>query len=133
MSKTCPVCFNEANYTTRCKHHFCKKCLYYWGESCPLCRRFIVLDYPNTRAMSTQQSVVDNTSILINNIVRTGGTKYKIKRATQLMQYLWDNRVVIRKYGRLCKAIRAKSIHIRKACVSLGLMPPKILKKTKNI
>ena len=133
MSKTCPVCFNEANYTTRCKHHFCKKCLYHWGESCPLCRRFIMLEYPATRAMSTQQSVVDNTSILLNNIARVEDVRYKIKYTEKLMQYLWDNRIVIRKYGRLCKVIRAKSTHIRKACVSLGFMPPKILKKTKNI
>jgi len=129
----CPVCFKQADYTTHCNHHFCKKCLYRWGDTCPLCRSFIVLDYPNTRAMSRQRHVIDNTRILLNNIKRVVEPKYKIKYAEKLLQFLWDNRVVIRKRRKLCRTIQEKTEYIRKECISLGLEPPSIIKKTRVI
>ncbi len=75
----CPICFKKANYTTECNHHFCKKCLYRWGSSCPLCRAHYALKYPNTRSMSLHQHVWDNTRILLNNIARVEEVEYKIK------------------------------------------------------
>ena len=129
----CPVCFKKANYTTSCNHAFCKRCLYKWGGTCPLCRADIELDYPNTRAMSTLPGVRANAEILLTNIAITKKTKDKVKYAEKLLQYLWDNRVVIRKYCKLCKTIREKSVYIRKECIDLGFVPPEILTKTVTI
>ena len=28
----CPICFKKADYTTKCNHNFCKKCLYKWAK-----------------------------------------------------------------------------------------------------
>ena len=129
----CPICFKKVNYTTECNHHFCKKCLYHWKSTCPLCRKYIVLKYPSTRAMSTRQGVMDSIKILLDNIARVEESKYKIKYAEKLLQHFWDNRIVIRKYGRLCKTIHEKSAEIKKDCLSLGFPPPTILKKTLTI
>jgi len=126
----CPICFKKANYTTECNHHFCKKCLYRWGSSCPLCRAHYALKYHNTRSMSLHQHVWDNTRILLNNIARVEEVEYKIKYMETLLQFLWDHRVYVRKHGRLCKIIWEKSADTKKECISRGILPPKILKKT---
>ena len=126
----CPICFKKANYITHCNHHFCKKCLYQWGSSCPLCRAHYVLKYPKTRSMSLHQHVWDNTRILLNNIARVEETKYKIQYMEKLLQFLWDHRVYVRKHGRLCKTIWEKSVDTKKACITLGIVPPNIIKKT---
>ena len=129
----CPICFKKANYTIECNHHFCKKCLYRWGDTCPLCRAHYTLKYPNTRSMSRHQHVMDNTAILLNNIARVKEPKYKIAYAEKLLQFLWDNRVYVRKHGKLCRVIREKSALVKKECIKLGLVPPNILKKTITI
>ena len=129
----CPICFKKADYTTKCNHHFCKKCLYKWGYSCPLCRQHVTLDYPNTRAMSRSQHVIDNTQILLQNVARVKETKYKIQYAEKLFQFLWDWRVVVRKHGELCRTIHERSAHIKKECLDLGIVPPKIINKTITI
>ena len=126
----CPICFKKnADYTTDCNHTFCKKCLYKWKSTCPLCRNFIQLKYPNTRAMTTNSSVIDNTKILLENIARVKKLEYKIKYIEKLFNYLWDNRIVVRKYGNLCKTIRERAIHIRSECLTLGFKPPKNIEK----
>ena len=129
----CPICFKKANYTTKCNHHFCKKCLYRWGNTCPLCRRYIMLDYPNTRAMSRLQHVIDNAGILLQNVARAKESKYKIMFAEKLFQFIWDWRVVIRKHSNLCKTIHDRSAHVKKECQDLGIVPPKIIEKTITI
>lgn len=129
----CPICFKKANYTIECNHHFCKKCLYRWGDTCPLCRAHYTLKYPNTRSMSRHQHVMDNTAILLNNIARVKVPEYKIAYAEKLLQFLWDNRVYVRKHGKLCRVIREKSALVKKECIKLGLVPPNILKKTITI
>lgn len=129
----CPICFKKANYTTHCNHSFCRKCLYRWGNTCPLCRAPCALKYPNTRAMSTTKHVTDNIKILLNNIENVKGSKYKIKYAEKLFNFIWDNRIVIRKWGKFCKTIRDKSAQVKEECLCLGIMPPKILKKTITI
>ena len=129
----CPICFKKANYTTKCNLHFCKKCLYRWGDTCPLCRAHYTLKYPNTRSMSRHQHVMDNTAILLNNIARVKVTEYKIAYAEKLLQFLWDNRVYVRKHGKLCRVICEKSALVKKECIKLGLVPPNILKKTITI
>lgn len=126
----CPICFKKANYTTECNHHFCKKCLYRWGETCPLCRAFVMLKYPKTRSMSLRQHVINNAGILLDDIHRVEGTKYKIKLVTKLLQFLWDHRVYVRKMPGLCKTIWEKSADTKKACIILGIVPPNIIKKT---
>ena len=125
----CPICFKKANYTIECNHHFCKKCLYRWGDTCPLCRAHYVLKYPNTRSMSRHQHVVDNTAILLNNIARVKVPEYKIAYAEKLLQFIWDNRVYVRKHSNLCRTIHEKSAHVKNQCIKLGFMPPQILKK----
>ena len=129
----CPICFKKANYTTECNHQFCKKCLYRWGGTCPLCRTHYTLQYPNTRSMSRHQHVVDNTAILLSNIARVKEPKYKIMFAEKLFQFLWDWRVVIRKHSNLCRTIHDKSAHVRNTCIDLGIVPPKIIEKTITI
>ena len=129
----CPICFKKANYTTKCNHCFCKKCLYKWGNTCPLCRRYIMLDYPNTRAMSRLQHVIDNAGILLQNVARAKESKYKIMFAEKLFQFIWDWRVVIRKHSNLCKTIHDRSAHVKKECQDLGIVPPKIIEKTITI
>ena len=132
-TEICNICGDDLNnkliYTTKCNHHFCKKCLYRWGNTCPLCRRYIVLDYPNTRAMSRLQHVIDNTSILLKNVANVKEPKYKIGYAEKLFQFLWDNRVYVRKHSNLCRTIHEKSAHVKNQCIKLGFMPPQILKK----
>ena len=132
----CPICFKKANYTTHCNHSFCRKCLYRWrkrSHACPLCRAPCTLIYPNTRAMSTTKHVRDNIKILLNNIENVKEPKYKIKYAEKLFNFIWDNRIVIRKWGKFCKTIHDKSAQIKKSCINLGIVPPKILKKTITI
>ena len=126
----CPICFKKADYTTECNHHFCKKCLYRWGDTCPLCRTHYTLKYPNTRSMSCHRHVIDNTAILLSNIARVKESKYKIGYTEKLLQFLWDHRVYVRKHGKLCKIIREKSVNVKKECIKLGFVPPQILKKT---
>ena len=130
----CPICFKKANYTTKCNHQFCRKCLYRWemqaGRTCPLCRRiYPFFQYPNTRSMSRHQHVIDNTSILLSNIARVEEPKYKIGFAEKLFQFLWDNRVYVRKHRHLCRTIHEKAAHVKNHCIILGFMPPQILKK----
>ena len=125
----CPICFKKANYTTECNHQFCKKCLYRWGDTCPLCRTHYTLKYPNTRSMCRHQHVVDNTAILLNNIAGEKESKNKIGYTEKLFQFLWDNRVYIRKHAGFCKVIYKKSVYIKKECIKLGIIPPQILKK----
>ena len=129
----CPICFKKANYTTECNHQFCKKCLYRWGDTCPLCRTHYTLKYPNTRSMCRHQHVVDNTAILLSNIARVKESKYKIGYTEKLLQFLWDHRVYVRKWGKLCQIIHEKSAHIKKECINLGFIPPNIIKKTLKI
>ena len=129
----CPICFKKANYTTKCNHHFCKKCLYRWGDTCPLCRGYIMLDYPNTRAMSRHKHVVDNAGILLQNVARAKESKYKIMFAEKLFQFIWDNRVYVRKRSALCRTIHEKSAHVKNHCIKLGIVPPKIIEKTITI
>ena len=125
----CPICFKKTDYTIECNHQFCKKCLYRWGDTCPLCRAHYTLKYPNTRSMSRHQHVVDSTSILLNNIARVKESKNKIAFTEKLFQFLWDNRVYVRKYTGFCKIIREKTVHVKKECIKLGFIPPQILKK----
>ena len=125
----CPICFKKANYTTECNHQFCKKCLYRWGSTCPLCRTHYTLQYPNTRSMSRHQHVVDNTAILLSNIAGVKESKNKIGYTEKLFQFLWDNRVYVRKHSNLCRTIHEKSAHVKNQCIKLGFMPPQILKK----
>tara|TARA_B110001454_G_scaffold165455_1_gene155214 strand:- start:94 stop:345 length:252 start_codon:yes stop_codon:yes gene_type:complete len=80
--------------------------------------------------MSRHQHVVDNTAILLNNIAGVKEPKYKIGYAEKLFQFLWDNRVYVRKHSNLCRTIHEKSAHVKKECISRGILPPKILKKT---
>ena len=129
MPDICPICFKRANYTTVCKHTFCKKCLYRWSGTCPLCRRSLVLEYPNTRAMSTKEMVWTHIKILLSNVRRTHRTIDKLRLAEKLLNYIWDNRVLIRKHGRLCKIIRRKSSGLERECARFGLPPPKITRK----
>jgi len=129
----CPICFKKADYTTKCNHHFCKKCLFQWGETCPLCRQYIKLEYPNTRAMSKEQHVIDNARILLINIKNVKGTKYKIQYAEKLLQFLWKWRIVLRKHVQLCRIVHERSAHIKKECLDLGFDPPKIIEKTITI
>ena len=129
----CPICFKKANYITHCKHHFCKKCLYHWDDACPLCRSFITLDYPNTRAMSKQTYVIDNIRILLSTIKRIQKPKYKILYSGKMLQFLWDHRIVIRKYYKLCKIIRERSAYIKEQCILLKITPPNIISKTLTI
>ena len=129
----CPICFKKANYTTACNHTFCKKCLYLWKKTCPLCRKRIQLEYPNTRAMATREGVCRNTTILLMNIKRTKKKENKLKFAEKLLYYIWDNRIVMRKYGRLCDVIHGKSLMLKREYEALGIVPPKVLKKTMTI
>jgi len=125
----CPICFKSANYVTECNHRFCKTCLYRWKASCPLCRRYLVLTYPKTRAMSTQPHVIDNIRILLRNVNRVEDSTYKLTYTKKLFQFIWEHRIVIRKYGGLCKIIRERSTYVKSECLLLGFSPPKILKK----
>jgi len=83
--------------------------------------------------MSTTKHVTDNIKILLNNIENVKEPKYKIKYAEKLFNFIWDNRIVIRKWGKFCKTIHDKSAYIKKECINLGIVPPKILKKTITI
>ena len=128
----CPICFKKANYTTHCNHTFCKTCLYKWKNTCPLCRRVIVLEYPNTRAMS-KQGFVENTIIRSIKNMTNAPHKDKLKIIETLLHFVWNNRIIIRKDGNLCKVIQAKSLLIESQCKRMGLSPPEILKKTNKI
>ena len=92
-----------------------------------------MLDYPNTRAMSRHQHVVDNAGILLQNVARAKESKYKIMFAEKLFQFIWDNRVYVRKRSALCRTIHEKSAHVKNQCIKLGIVPPKIIKKTITI
>ena len=129
----CPICFNKANYTTTCEHTFCKKCLFRWGNSCPLCRKHIILDYPNTRAMSKRPHVMESAVIILKNIERVDKKIDKLNFAEKLFILIWDNRIIIRKYRKLCKIIHKKSLHIERECKNMGVLTPKIIKKTMTI
>ncbi len=129
----CPICFKKANYITRCNHHFCKKCLYRWTGSCPLCRSKIELDYPYTRAMSRRKHVIDNIKIILKNIRLREEPKNKLLLADKLFNFIWDNRIIIRKNAGLCRIIHKKSVYVEHQCRWYGLLPPKILKKTASI
>ena len=129
MSK-CPICFKKANYTTSCNHTFCKKCLSLWKDTCPLCRSHVELDWPKTRAMSRSVYVVQTIRIMANNIAITRTTTDKLKFADILLNFVWDNRIIIRKNNRACKLIHTKSLLLERQCKERGLSPPKILKKT---
>ena len=130
MSDQCPICFKKANYTTSCNHSFCKTCLYHWKDTCPLCRARIALDYPNTRAMSNKAFVLDSVRIMANNITLVQGAANKLKFADKLLNFVWDNRIIVRKNGQACKLIHTKSLLLERQCRERGLSPPKILKKT---
>jgi len=133
LQMECPICFKKADYTTDCGHHFCKKCLYRWGDTCPLCRASLKLRYPNTRSMGLENHVIRNTSILLATIKRENGSENKIKYAEKLLDFLWEYRIVIRKYGHLREIVRERSAYIKKECIELGFEPPKIIKKTITI
>lgn len=134
MSSQCPICFEKANYTTACNHSFCKRCLYYWKKTCPLCRsRIQPLQYPNTRAMARRDAVCARACRLLRDIARTKKRAYKIKYAEKLLNYIWDNRIIIRKYNRLCKVIQQKSVTLKSEYRAMGILPPKILNKTMTI
>ena len=79
--------------------------------------------------MSCHQHVVDNTAILLNNIAGEKESKNKIGYTEKLFQFLWDNRIYIRKHADFCKVIHKKSVYIKKECIKLGIIPPQILKK----
>lgn len=37
----CPICFEDAEVITECRHPFCKSCIYQWCDksgTCPMCR-----------------------------------------------------------------------------------------------
>ena len=129
----CPICFKKANYTTHCNHSFCKECLYKWKNTCPLCRSRIYMKYPNTRAMKRKLGVMNNAVIILANIRRAEKTEDKLKISEKLFDYIWDNRIVIRKDGHLCRIIHNKSALMESQCQSIGLPSPKILKKTSTI
>jgi hypothetical protein len=80
--------------------------------------------------MSRRAGVSRNACILLQNIERTPEKKYKLKYAEKLLHYLWDNRIVIRKDGYLCDVIHTKSLMLKDQYTALGVVPPKILKKT---
>ena len=80
--------------------------------------------------MSRRDGVSRNACILLQNIERTHEKKYKLKYTEKLLHYLWDNRVVIRKWGYLCDVIHRKSLTLKDQYTALGVVPPKILKKT---
>jgi len=83
--------------------------------------------------MATREGVCRNTSILLMNIARTKEKKYKLQFAEKLLNYIWDNRIIMRKYGRLCEIIHIKSLMLKNEYRALGIVPPKILKKTMTI
>ena len=39
-TRTCPICFDEAMYTTECNHDYCLECYvnFYQTKKCPCCR-----------------------------------------------------------------------------------------------
>ena len=130
----CPVCFKKtANYTTHCNHTFCKKCLYRWKSTCPLCRACIRLEYPHTRAMRGERCVINHMRILLDNIYKVPRKKNKLQCAEILLNYIWDNRIVIRKNGYLCDIVHRKSLMVKEGYMEMGLVPPKIIEKTKII
>ena len=83
--------------------------------------------------MATREGVCRNTNILLMNIKRTKKKKNKLKFAEKLLYYIWDNRIVMRKYGRLCDVIHGKSLMLKREYEALGIVPPKVLKKTMTI
>ena len=129
----CPICFKKADYTTACNHAFCKKCLHKWKNSCPLCRRMVILQYPNTRAMATKRQVMKIASRFLATIEQTEKAVDKLKIAEKLFNHIWDNRIVIRKDQYLCGIIHRKSILMETQCRRMEVFVPKILKKTSTI
>ena len=125
----CPICLKKANYTTSCNHTFCKSCLYKWKQTCPLCRGHIELDWPNTRAMSKRAYVVTTIDMMVKNVRMAITSEAKLKRADKLLNFVWDNRIIIRKDGRACRMLHKKTGLIKQQCDDNGLSPPKILKK----
>jgi len=89
--------------------------------------------YPNTRAMKWRAGVMDNALIILANIRRAKKREDKLKFAEVLFNYIWDHRIVIRKDGHLCRIIHKKSVLMEHQCRSMGIVPPKILKKTLTI
>jgi|SaaInlV_100m_DNA_4_1039707.scaffolds.fasta_scaffold12655_4 hypothetical protein len=126
----CPICFKKADYTTSCNHTFCKKCLYKWCGTCPLCRKKIALEYPNTRAMSNAVVVREVINIILKNIRLTEAPEIKLKFADKLFNFIWDNRIIIRKNSKFCRIIHKKSVDVEQQCLAYGFLVPKILKKT---
>ena len=129
----CPICFKKANYITSCNHAFCKKCLYRWKHTCPLCRAHIELEYPNTRAMDRSTLVVKTISRMSANISIAVLPQDKLNLAAKLLNFVWDNRIVIRKNGYACRTIHKRSLLLTRQCKNMGLSPPKILKKILTI
>jgi hypothetical protein len=129
----CPICFKKANYTTVCDHKFCKKCLYYWKSSCPLCRKSIQLEYPNTRAGDLRAHVTHSALILLNNIRMAEKKIHKLQFAEKLFDLVWDNRIIIRRSGHLCKIIQRKSLECEVQFGLLKIKCPEVVKKTQKI
>ena len=55
---------------------------------------------------------------------------YKLQLEKILLNHIWDNRIIIRKNGHLCKLVHRTALRMLKIYDHMGILPPKILLKT---
>jgi len=83
--------------------------------------------------MTKKLFVMDNAVIILNNINRAQKFIDKLKFMEKLFNHIWENRIIIRKDGYLCKVIHKKTLLLEHKCRSMGLLPPEILKNILKI
>ena len=130
----CPICYKKANYTTECNHQFCKKCLYKWGkQSCPMCRRRMNLRFPQTRAMVRQNTVFTLTGTALNSIGKLEDIEFKKQKVEQVLEYIWENRIIYRKFTHLCEVIKKRAENVILEYFNHGYNIPEIFMKIKSL
>ena len=134
----CSICYNRSNYKTECKHAFCISCLMDWGKTtCPLCRQTITIPtLPRTRSMDHLPTIVDKLSDLLemqNHYMQTDQLEFSFKYAEYVFIYIWDNRIVFRKYPFFMDIVNRKVIDIKLQYDKCERSKPKILDTLKRL
>ena len=110
-SKICCICYDviPASYPTlNCGHKVHPKCIKMWNKSCPLCRKKVVIT-PFTRRETYINDIYNELNKFldplrnacqmwrVNNIRTCELKKIIYKHTYDLLNFVWDNRIAIRR------------------------------------
>ena len=146
--KECAICYKKSNHVTKCGHHFCVTCIQKWScnqsilgsarysphsqikTTCPMCRQEITPpEYYHTRSEGKIGVILSTLIEKFSIQSRTRGEK----ETADVLDYIWENRVVLRKFDEFVDTVKNKIKQLRIDYQTEGITPPPTMEKLKNL